>query len=201
MLMTDYRVDVRVKNNNLLRKIEEAGYNNVSEFCRRNGKTSWQTKIGELVNLKISPLNAKGQFISIIGQICDILLCSPEDLFSDTQLTTALESNRRTIEVNEAEMQFMLKNGKESLALDHQVHMDRLEGSIDELLSTLTPRQASVISMRFGLGEYPHAHTLEETATLNNVTRERIRQIEAKALRKMRLPHRADIVRDYLSES
>jgi RNA polymerase sigma factor (sigma-70 family) len=198
--MSDYRVEVKVKNNNLLRKIEEAGYSCVGEFCRRNGHMQWASTIGQLVNLKKSPIGRHGKFIPIVEQICQILLCSPEDLFSDIQMTTALETNHTVLKVNEAEMRFMLENKAEPLLLEQQVHKDRLEGKIEELLHTLTPREAKVISMRFGVGDRTHAHTLIETAELTGVTRERIRQIEAKALRKLRHPSRAECVRDYIEE-
>ena len=68
---------------------------------------------------------------------------------------------------------------------------------LDEVLGTLTPREAKVLSMRFGL-EGGHPHTLEEVGKYFNVTRERIRQIEAKALRKLRHPSRSKKLKDFL---
>jgi RNA polymerase primary sigma factor len=61
----------------------------------------------------------------------------------------------------------------------------------DEVLATLTPREEKVIKMRFGLGQNGSEHTLEEVGQHFAVTRERIRQIEAKALRKLRHPSRS----------
>ena len=72
-----------------------------------------------------------------------------------------------------------------------------LKESIDEVLSTLTPREKKVISLRFGL-EDGHQRTLEEVGKEFNVTRERIRQIEAKALRKLRHPSRSKHLKDFL---
>ena len=66
---------------------------------------------------------------------------------------------------------------------------------IDSVLKTLTPREESVIRLRFGLQD-GRCHTLEEVGTEFNVTRERIRQIEAKALRKLRHPVRSNKFRD-----
>ncbi len=195
--MSDYRIEVRVKNNNLLRKIAERGYSCVGEFCRLNNHMKWASKIGDFVNLKRSPLNFKGEFLPIVESMCDILQCSPEDLFSEVQLTTALESNKRTLEVNEAEMQFALDSTQEVRSLESTVHRDRIEGKVTELLETLTPKEAKTLSMRFGLGEYTHAHTLEEVAKAQDVTRERVRQIEQKALRKLRHPLRARVAIEY----
>lgn len=72
-----------------------------------------------------------------------------------------------------------------------------LKEQLDEVLQTLTPREAKVLSMRFGL-ESGHPHTLEEVGKYFNVTRERIRQIEAKALRKLRHPSRSKKLKDFL---
>ena len=70
---------------------------------------------------------------------------------------------------------------------------------LQEVLHTLTPREEKVIRLRFGL-EDGQAHTLEEVGKEFNVTRERIRQIEAKALLKIRHPGRSKKLRDYYTE-
>ena len=66
-----------------------------------------------------------------------------------------------------------------------------------EVLSTLTDREQRVLRLRFGLDD-GHDRTLEEVGKEFNVTRERIRQIEAKALRKLRHPSRSRRLKDYL---
>ena len=68
-----------------------------------------------------------------------------------------------------------------------------------KVLATLTPREEKVLRMRFGIGEESH-HTLEEVGQDFNVTRERIRQIEAKALRKLRHPSRAGKLKNFKAE-
>ncbi len=68
------------------------------------------------------------------------------------------------------------------------------------VLSTLTPREEKVLRMRFGIGEKSD-HTLEEVGQDFFVTRERIRQIEAKALRKLRHPSRAKLLKSYIENS
>ena len=72
-----------------------------------------------------------------------------------------------------------------------------LKEQLDEVLKTLTPREAKVLMLRFGL-EGGHPHTLEEVGKEFDVTRERIRQIEAKALRKLRHPSRSKKLKDFL---
>jgi len=71
----------------------------------------------------------------------------------------------------------------------------------DEVLKTLTPREEKVIKMRFGLGPNGSEHTLEEVGQHFAVTRERIRQIEAKALRKLRHPSRSRKLKAFLEGS
>ena len=73
-----------------------------------------------------------------------------------------------------------------------------LKEQLEEVMSTLTPREAKVLKLRFGL-EDGKARTLEEVGKELQVTRERIRQIEAKALRKLRHPSRSRKLRDYMS--
>ena len=72
-----------------------------------------------------------------------------------------------------------------------------LTGATDAILNSLTERESKVIRMRFGIGLNTD-HTLEEVGKQFDVTRERIRQIEAKALRKMRHPTRSEKLRSYL---
>jgi RNA polymerase primary sigma factor len=71
----------------------------------------------------------------------------------------------------------------------------------DEVLATLTPREEKVIKMRFGLGTSGSEHTLEEVGQHFAVTRERIRQIEAKALRKLRHPSRSRKLKAFLEST
>jgi len=74
---------------------------------------------------------------------------------------------------------------------------ESLSEATHEILASLTPREAKVLRMRFGI-DLNTDHTLEEVGKQFNVTRERIRQIEAKALRKLRHPSRANYLRSFL---
>ena len=79
----------------------------------------------------------------------------------------------------------------------HSAASAMLRDEVSEVLRTLTPREAKVIRLRFGLTEDGAQRTLEEVGAFFNVTRERIRQIEAKALRKLRHPTRSRRLKAY----
>jgi len=191
----EYRIEVKVKNNQLLKYIEAAGYKSIGEFCRLNNKSNWASTIGEYVNLKKTPLMADGNFYPHVYKISKLLNCLPEDLFTEVQMNTALETNKRTMQVNEAEVKYMLENMGETLLLEDKIDAERLPEKIDQLLELLTLREQKVIRTRFGMDQEPK--TLKDTAKMFNVSVERIRQIESKALRKLRHPNRLKSIIDY----
>ena len=80
---------------------------------------------------------------------------------------------------------------------DENAYSDALKDAMEDLLTSLTPREAQVLRMRFGI-DMNTDHTLEEVGKQFDVTRERIRQIEAKALRTLRQPSRAALLRSFL---
>ena len=76
---------------------------------------------------------------------------------------------------------------------------DSLHFATDDVLGSLTAREAKVLRMRFGIGMNTD-HTLDEVGKQFDVTRERIRQIEAKALRKLRHPSRSSHLKSFLDD-
>jgi RNA polymerase primary sigma factor len=76
-------------------------------------------------------------------------------------------------------------------------YQSMLKEKIEEVLDTLTPREARIIRLRFGLHDNK-IYTLEEVGAMFDLTRERIRQIEGKALRQLRHPYKAGQLKDYL---
>lgn len=91
-----------------------------------------------------------------------------------------------------------LKDDKTATPVDAASYM-LLREQLGEVMNSLTEREKQVLILRFGLAD-GKARTLEEVGKVFNVTRERIRQIEAKALRKLRHPSRSKKLKDYLEE-
>jgi len=88
---------------------------------------------------------------------------------------------------------------KGAIAADEALIETDLSGHIRKVLAMLTPREEKILRMRFGIGEKAE-HTLEQVGNDFSVTRERIRQIEAKALRKLRHASRSKVLRGFLDE-
>jgi len=125
------------------------------------------------------------------------------------------------LEVEPRKVQWMLKVSWQPLSLEHPVgedddselgnfiendtaptpsetaHNHLLKEKIEELLTTLTPREARILRLRFGL-QNGRSYTLEEVGHKFGLTRERIRQIEGRALRRLRHPRRSRQLKDYL---
>ena len=87
---------------------------------------------------------------------------------------------------------------KSTVSPAERVVTSNLRDVAGDVLQTLSPREEKVIRLRFGLDTDGQESTLEEVGQNFNVTRERIRQIEAKALRKLRHPSRARVLRNFL---
>jgi RNA polymerase primary sigma factor len=91
-----------------------------------------------------------------------------------------------------------LADDREDAPTDHMDDLSK-KAAIRKALKTLSPREREIMKLRYGL-EDGYAYTLEETGKIFNVTRERIRQIESKALRKLQMPHRSGPLAPYLDD-
>lgn len=144
-------------------------------------------------------------------------------LLQETGLEPTPEELSRKMNIPEDKIRKILKIAKEPISMETPIGDDEdshlgdfiedlstispidaatnfgLSEAVQKVLSSLTPREAKVLRMRFGINMNTD-HTLEEVGKQFDVTRERIRQIEAKALRKLRHPSRAEQLRSFLED-
>ncbi len=130
----------------------------------------------------------------------------PEEI--GERLDIPVESVRRALRISRQPVSLETPIGDDDSQLGDFIEDERSPSPMDEaviqnlreqtqvLLSSLTPREEKILRMRFGIGEKTD-HTLEEVGQDFNLTRERIRQIEAKALQKLRQPNRADTLKPF----
>jgi RNA polymerase primary sigma factor len=130
----------------------------------------------------------------------------PEEIAGDLDLPVeavrrALRISRQPVSLeapvgeDDSQLGDFIEDEKSPSPMDEAVNQN-LREQTQELLASLTPREEKILRMRFGIGEQTD-HTLEEVGQDFNLTRERIRQIEAKALQKLRQPNRAESLRPF----
>lgn len=188
--MTDLTLQITVKNGRLLRAMRGAGFQSVAAFARACGVNN--SLIGQYLALKLPPITDGGEWRKSAQQMADFLRCMPEDLFPQAFLRARLETNRVEREVSADAAIGHMFGGARSIAYDPErsAIANEAQEVLREVLASLKPREAQVIMMRFGL-DGPE-HTLDECGRKLGVQKERVRQIEAKALRLMRGQHGED---------
>ena len=168
--LAEYVIHARLKNNLLLSRILAAG-KNVAQFCKNyNIPTS---SVGDLINMKDSALKQDLSWREIALNLSEILNVPPEELFSEEQRTLQLKTNKAEIYFTTKQLEYM---GDPLKALENKELLDHLVNS-----TKLSSKEKLVIKLRF-----IHEYSLVEVGEALGVTRERIRQIEYKVLRKLR---------------
>ena len=190
--MDEYRVDVRVRNNLLLSAIENAGFSTVADFCRElnlNPKT-----LSRMINLKDPPLLQDGTFSTTAQRILDYLGVLPEDLWTQDQLFMALESNKKTLTLDQTQLEVLTYGHSDHtpLSLEEEVDKKKIQDAVTEVLSTLTPREKKFLELRFGLSGFDSELTLDEIGKVGDLSKERVRQVLTKALEKLKEPYRLE---------
>ena len=199
--MDEYNVKVTVRNNLILKAIKDFGYTNLNNFAKATGVSI--TGLYSLVNLMEPPVGVKGEFIKSAKDLMEVLGACPSELWTDEQLTLRLDSNRTERVMSKEALQITLQSSARSLiGLDYpeqeMVEQEMVE-IVKDKLDSLTPREAKILRMRFGF-DGGIGHTLEEVGKVFKVTREQIRHIEARALRKLRHPTRSDDLKQFIEE-
>jgi RNA polymerase sigma factor (sigma-70 family) len=184
--MTDYQIKVTVRNNIILQYIENMGFPSISSFATEYNLSA--TCVRSLINFADSPLTSSGEFRSLVYKLAEIFQVNPENLFTEKQLSLLKKNIKSIFVVSEENMQSKLNAVNSIEKLEHQRENEQNKTKLLEAIDkSLTPREILIIKSRFGLeGE---TLTLEDISKLIGVNRERVRQLEAKALRKLRNPH------------
>ncbi|MHC4158881.1 MAG: sigma-70 family RNA polymerase sigma factor [Planctomycetota bacterium] len=177
-MIPDYSVTVTVKNNYLLTAMREAGYETSAALSRATGVH--QITISKFLNLKLTPYSSKGVRKGI-AKISEHLKKLPEDLFPPKHIEDPLKTNKQTITL----YQDQIKSIAGSQDYPQMIEFKESADSIKQTIAKLRQREQLVINKRFGLNGEREC-TLEEMAKELNVTRERIRQIEKRALLRLR---------------
>lgn len=196
------RVELRVRNNVMIRLREEMGFTSASAFCKA-AKINYE-QYNALENMRSSPIYPDTERRRKLGYVGWTSVAREIAAFHGVDLATlwpdAVLRMRKVFSVGEFDENDIRSLGSSVRALqespEEAVEVVQLQSRVRRVLSTLTPREEKVIRMRFGIGE-PSDRTLEEIGEKFHVTRERTRMIEAKALRKLRHPARSKMLRDF----
>lgn len=195
--MTDYRVQIKVRNARLLRAIEKAGHQPGQIFAREVG-ISYTGHLLPYLNLKRTPFDEIGDLRPCAEMLCVFLNRLPDELWSEEQRYPLL-TNAAEIELSAASVHELLASPSDCADPLSLLEKKQAAQAVDALLDRLTPREAEVLRLRHGIDGEPM--NLEEMAKAKGCSRERIRQIEAKALRKLRAPARQTVLMDVVVEA
>ena len=156
--MSDFAISVKVRNGRIRRKIAECGFASVSELCRKSGLHP--ERVGALLNLKLAPLTGDGRWRRSAVALAEVLGCTCEDLFSETQRTLALRDSHGQCYITEAGLlklfgrveRPLLDNPGEQLLedADEQAKSVVVRRALDGL--NLSARDRTIIESHFGIG-------------------------------------------------
>lgn len=188
----ELRIKVEIRNNLILEKIEAAGFTSIAEFCRHHNLR--RPTLDEFIKLEKSPLKmgcsgkTAPEWLESVEKIAQTLNCSPEELFPEQDIV--LRKSTASVKVRAETVWSAIEHNHDevrALLPETVVAANDLRKALDDALMKLTEKEATVLRARFFEGK-----TLEEVSEMFDVTRERIRQIETRALRKLRHPSRGE---------
>jgi RNA polymerase sigma factor (sigma-70 family) len=182
-------VQIRIRNNRLLKRRKELGVNQ-GTLAKMVGISTQIYRDFEM--LKTKPISESGEWKDTALKLAVFFSVIPEDLFPPVSLK--IKSCNKTVEIDSSEIPALSRNPDQFLLVEHS----EISDNIKKALCTLTPREAKVIDMRFGLKGEKCDLSLDDVAEAFDVSRERIRQIEGKALRKLRQPRVHKVLKSFI---
>ena len=181
----EYLVKVTIRNNLIVRQMKKLGIKTQTELAKLSGLQP--ITVGKLIGLKRRPLHAlTGEWLDTAFALSAALHVEPEELWTEKQRGMALDSNSREVSMSEDAVMQLASGDR----LEHNVIASKL---VADALTTLSPREQDIIHRRFFEGE-----TLDEIGDRQGVSRGRIQQLEAKALRKLKHPSRSRPLRQLI---
>jgi len=183
----ELELTIRVKNNLIKQRRENAGLSQI-QVAKGAGVSVSAIQGFELMHL--SPIHQRwGGWTATARKLATFFEVEPETLFPEGVLAVVQPVAVRTVDARDVKQ--IVSSYQERVLRGPESELTRreLRAEVADLIGTLKEREQRVLAMRFGLTDGTD-HTCEEVAEEFGVTRERIRQIEAKALRKLRHPSR-----------
>jgi RNA polymerase sigma factor (sigma-70 family) len=190
----DVRVEVRFRNNLILRAMEEAGIKSVKELSERAGVV--YPTVLDAIAMRRSACNEKGEWRRTAFAIASALHKEPEELFSWFQRTRALKRNVFVLgEVASEAALVPDSSDPERLLLQNE-----LRGVVASLLSALGERERQAVQMRFGFEPYCRVHDYAEIGRVLGCTGSNAMVIVDRAVRRLRHPAKMKLLKPYRSD-
>jgi RNA polymerase sigma factor (sigma-70 family) len=179
--MKDYRLTVKVRNNRILKAIEESGGAIGCKWCAANGLS--YPLVNDLVNLTTSPLDVSGELRNVAAHLCDVLGKLPEDLWSNEQLYP-LEKNFSELELDHSQVVGLMHHGAQSYLLDtSELEQSQAQAIVAAAVSSLTSREQELIAMLYTDDMNP-----TQCAKALGVSVTYVRDLHSRAITKLRHP-------------
>jgi len=178
------RLELRIKNAVLWRAIRSK-FPSAAAFCREHDLP--QNEVSSLLTFRKSARTKDGTWCKLSQRIADAIGMEPDILFRDDDYRRIGKCGAFHVrEVAASQLTDASHHMRQLAAKPRQSEAEQedIREAIDSVLQTLTHREREVVKLRYGLGD-GNTYTLEETARIFKVTRERLRQLEAKAIRKL----------------
>lgn len=158
-------------------------------------------KIGSVnkVNNTFSLLEQKYQREPTSEEIAEVLDMAPKDVKEALKISNRHVSMDAPLKPDEENTLYDILLSSDNASPDSQLLDDSLRKEIERSLSTLSPREADIIRLYYGLGGEP-PYSLEEIGKLFNLTRERVRQIKEKAIKRLKHTYRSKILRNFIND-
>lgn len=188
----EVRLEARIRNNRLWHVIH-VEHGTVAAFCETHGLE--QSRVGELLNLKCSSLRKDGTYIAMAVRLATIAKMLIEDLFPPALYETPAESVAMEIPMS------ALSSATRAALVYNAPEPDDLAArlAVHAALRSLKPQEERVVKMRFGI-DGPQM-TLTEVGAQIGVSKERVRQIEHRAIRSLRYGNKGKRLRTFAKEA